>query len=187
MRPTVYASVDLTSGRVTQIVSAPHAWTLGYDADGMAIWSSDGRKLLLTNTFLPLDGVDEVERSKRLRPCIAVVVDRISNATSCVAFFQATTADLRGASFGDTSDDVILRFEGVPPEQRYHFRGGSWHPLDLAQIDQLVEDKDALLNPPQVLTVQIKQDLNTPPALWATDQNTKQSKGSGIPLRNWQN
>jgi len=176
MRPTVYALVDLTSGRVTQLLDAPHAWTLGYDASGMAIWSSDGKKLLLTNTFLPLDGVDEVERSKRLRPCTAVAVDRISKATTCVAFSHGKIPELQEASFGDTTDDVILRFEGVSPQQRYHYQGGSWHSVDSPHIDQPDEGKDALLKPSQALRVEIKQDLNTPPTLWATDQNTKQSK-----------
>jgi dipeptidyl aminopeptidase/acylaminoacyl peptidase len=176
LRPTVYTSLNLTSGKITQLVNAPHAWTLGYDANGIAIWSSDGKKLLLTNTFLPLDGMDEVERSKRLRPCTAVVVDRISKATSCVAFSHGRSPELQKASFGDTDNDVILQFEGVTPEQRYHYQGGSWHSLDLAHIDPPVGDKDALLNASQVLTVQIRQDLNTPPALWATDQNTKRSK-----------
>jgi dipeptidyl aminopeptidase/acylaminoacyl peptidase len=176
MRPTVYTLVDLTSGRVAQLLNAPHAWTLGYDVDGMAIWSSDGKKLLLTNTFLTLEGVDEVERSKRLRPCTAVVVDRFSKAASCVAFSDGRSPELQEASFGVTDNDVILRFEGVSPEQRYHYQGGSWHSSDLAHIDQPVGDQDALLNPSQVLTAQIRQDLNTPPALWATDQKTKRSK-----------
>ena len=176
LRPTVYASVDLTSGRVTQLLNAPHAWTLGYDVDGMAIWSSDGKKLLLTNTFLPLEGVDEVEKSRRLRPCTAVVVDRLSKATSCVTFSRGREPELQAASFGDTDDDVILRFEGVSPEQRYHYQAGSWHLVDVARAKQPVEGMNKLLNRQQTLTVHIKQDLNTPPALWATDQSERSKR-----------
>jgi dipeptidyl aminopeptidase/acylaminoacyl peptidase len=175
MRPTVYALADLISGKVTQLVNAPHGWTLGYDADGMAIWSSDGKKLLLTNTFLPLDGVDGAERAKRLRPCSAVVVDVVPLTLTCVVFYEGKASELQSAAFGETDNDVMLRFEGVSAEQRYHYQGGTWHPFDLAHIGP-VKDKEALQNRSQVLTVQIRQDLNTPPALWATDSETKRSK-----------
>jgi dipeptidyl aminopeptidase/acylaminoacyl peptidase len=176
LRPTEYALVDLTSGRVTQLLNAPHGWALGYDENGLAIWSSDGKKLLLTNTFLPLDGADQVERLKRLRPCTAVVVDVVSRAAACVAFYQGKASELQSAAFGDTDNDIILQSEGASAKQQYRLRDGSWQLGASPPINQPVAAIDPLADPSQMLSVQIRQDLNTPAALWATDQKTKRSK-----------
>src|SRR5208283_2380371 len=73
--PAQYALIDLTNGRSTVLVNAPNAWTVGSADMNQAVWSSDSRKLLLTNTYLPLEGVGEPERSRRLQHCAAAIMD----------------------------------------------------------------------------------------------------------------
>jgi hypothetical protein len=96
--------------------------------------------------------------------------------TNCVTFLRGREPVLQDASYGDSADEVVLRFEGESPEQRYHYHGGGWHPVDVARKHQPVKDMDKFVNHAQLLTVKVKQDLNTPPALWATDRKTKISK-----------
>ncbi len=169
LRPEEYAVIDLNSGKSTPLIKAPLGWTFGYSDIIKAIWSSDGKRVLLTNTYLPLDGASESERSKRLRPCAAAVVDIVSNSSSCVAFSTFASdakSGLTDASFGETDDDVVLSFQGRANDrakERYHYERESWQQGSL------------LTEPQQQITLQVKEDLNTPPALWASDPKTGRS------------
>lgn len=178
-RPTEYVLVDLNSGNVKPLLSAPHGWALGYPDKNLAVWSSNGKKVLLTNTFLRLDGVDEQERLRRLRPCAAVVVDIASETSSCVTFSAGTSSPLFAASFGTRANEVELRFGRDSVGERYSgVNGGTWQRIPSTNAQQppgssksLVMEIDGLTS----LSVAIRQDLNTPPALWATDQGTRRS------------
>jgi dipeptidyl aminopeptidase/acylaminoacyl peptidase len=170
LRPGEYAVIDLKSGKSTPLIKAPLGWTFGYSDMTKAIWSADEKKILLTNTYLPLDGADEPERSKRLRPCAAAIVDTASNSSSCVVFSTFASdekSELTDASFGETSDDVVLSFlyrANGKTEERYHRERGVWQLSNLPLAQQ------------EEVSLQVKQDLNTPPALWATDPQTGASR-----------
>ncbi len=75
MRPAQYAVFGLRGAKTEFVVNAPHGYALGYIQTDAAVWSSDGKKLMLTNTFLPLNGVNETEKARRLRPCATAIVD----------------------------------------------------------------------------------------------------------------
>ncbi len=183
LRPTQYVAVNLIDGSVTPLIKAPLGWTFGYGDTTQASWSPDGKKVLLTNTFLPLDGVSEPERLRRLRPCAAAVVDPPSDDSKCVAFSNFTAgrsggSRLAGASFGETSDDVALSFWDKT-ERRYHYQSGSWQPSSLPTKpgEQISSGAGASAGISRdTLSLQVKEDLNTPPALWATDLQTGKSK-----------
>src|SRR6266478_6628979 len=180
--PTQYAAIDLNSGKTTVLVNAPNAWALGSADMNQAAWSFDGKKLLLTNTYLSLEGVDAPERSKRLHHCAAAIVELASKASSCVVFSTYARAKkyLIAASFGESDTEVVLRFWNArdrTTQERYLYRNGAWQRIDpptnqehqaLGPLDHKVDSA--------TLSVAIKQDLNTPPALWATDRETGRSK-----------
>jgi hypothetical protein len=74
-RARQYVLTDLHNGRSRPLIDAPYGDVLAYIESFQAAWSPSSRRLLLTNTFLPLDPADQVERAKRLRPCAVTSVD----------------------------------------------------------------------------------------------------------------
>jgi dipeptidyl aminopeptidase/acylaminoacyl peptidase len=180
--PAEYAAVDLDSGKTEVLVNAPNAWDLGSADMNQAVWASDSKKLLLTNTYLPLESVGKTERSKRLHYCVAAIVELASKEGSCVVFstYDRAKKILTAGSFGESNKEVVLRFWNAPnktTEERYQYENGAWQSAAPPRyqdshgpnpVHSKVEPTDFYLA--------IKQDLNTPPALWATDRKTGRSK-----------
>jgi dipeptidyl aminopeptidase/acylaminoacyl peptidase len=194
LRAEQYALVDLDRGRVSAILNAPVGRTLGYEGVEKAIWSQDGRGVLLVDTFLPLEQVGEAEKNLRAQhPCVARV-DMTSGDARCVAPIkqsdysaQATTGQdayyLADVRWGTTEEAIVLLYNSVangedrefrrPPEV-YELHGGVWS-QDAPDADGLTMHKSlADLQPP--LTLAIRQDLNTPPALYVSDGASPASK-----------
>jgi dipeptidyl aminopeptidase/acylaminoacyl peptidase len=180
--PSQYAAVDMSSGKTAVLLSAPNGWALGYGDVNQAVWSSNGKKLLLTNTFLPLDGVDEQERSRRLHPCTAAMTDLSGKESTCVVFssYDRYKKDLISASFGESDEEVVLRFWNAPnttTEERYRSNHGRWQSADRrTNQERGAADHPLLEKGEPDFSLSIRQDLNTSPALWATDRKTGQSR-----------
>jgi dipeptidyl aminopeptidase/acylaminoacyl peptidase len=175
-RLTQYALIDLTTGKARPLVDAPNGWALGYGDRNRAAWSSDGKKVLLVNTFLPLEDVDESEKSRRVRACAAAVVDISSMTSRCVSFGHV--AHVWGSSFGLTSDDVILRFDEQTPSDSFHFQQGRWQ-LEVPSEKGAALPTHCVGPRPNLyggLSVDVHQDLNDPPTLWARECATRLQK-----------
>jgi hypothetical protein len=113
------------------LVEAPNAWTLGSADANLAVWSRDEKKLLLTNTYLPLDGVGELGRAKRVHHCGAAIVELASKESTCVVFstYDGAKKHLLAGSFGKSDKEVVLRFWNAPNTttvERYHYENGVW-------------------------------------------------------------
>jgi dipeptidyl aminopeptidase/acylaminoacyl peptidase len=182
-RAAQYAVVDLNSGKVTPLVNAPNGWALGSGDMNQVAWSFDGKELLLTNTFLPLESVDEAERQRRLQHCVAAIVELASQQSSCVVFsiYDRSKKQLTAASFGESGKEVVLRFWNAPnttSEERYRYENGAWQPVN----DHSTGEKHEALGRQDseadsaTFSVAIKQDLNAPPALWVIDRERRRSK-----------
>jgi hypothetical protein len=184
-----YALIDLRSGATIPIIRAPHARSVAYGDRDLAIWSPDERRLLLTNTFLPLESADPAERSRRVRPCAAASIEVALRQVTCVAFsrFDHRAIDqngvsgltLRSASFGATDDEVILTFGEGPVGttiERYRFTGGIWklveRAADDARISSTLDSSRKAGDTRTSLLIDVRQGLNEPPTLWATDSVT---------------
>jgi len=182
IRPAQYAAVDLKTGKTMLLVNAPNAWALGSADMNQVAWSSDAKKLLLTNTYLPFEGVGESERSKRLHYCTAAVVELTSKESSCVVFSNYDRAKkyLTASSFGESDKEVVLQFWNAPnttTAERYHYEKASWKLIGSSSG----HERRSLHSPHDeadsaAFSVAVKQDLNTPPALWITDPKTGQTK-----------
>jgi hypothetical protein len=188
MRLKSYALLDLRSGREVFRIQAPTSKPLGLGSLDKAVWSNDEKRLLLTNSFLPLDGVDGAERQLRSRPCLVVDVELPSTEARCLSFgpsgmspaqAAARSDSLRDVKFGDTPDEVILDYGGAPEQvERYRMRGGTW---DMDTPPPGPESKGLgrphiPVNAIQGLDVTIRQSLNASPSLWATDRVTGRTK-----------
>jgi dipeptidyl aminopeptidase/acylaminoacyl peptidase len=174
-----YAAVDLSSGRVARLTRAPVGNAAGWWADLKAAWSSDGKFVVLPNTFIPPDpGQDGTNASA---PCTAVVEIRRLDI-SCVARLpgQPTSSSdekslrmIVGASFFRGTDArVAIRYllPDGSKKSEYHSRerDGSW------SLESGAFEEHAVRRP--AVDVFITQDLNSPPRLMGTDHATGEAK-----------
>jgi hypothetical protein len=124
---------------------------------------------------LPLDGVGTQEQAQRRYPCLAAVVTVPSLTASCVAYGSYGHSDkLESAAFGQNERDVIIATkhfpDGAESKSSYHFMDGHW---------QLVKSWPAGKKSQastQNLSLTIKEDINTLPAVWVTDRASKITK-----------
>jgi dipeptidyl aminopeptidase/acylaminoacyl peptidase len=176
LTPVRYAIVDSVSGRVRALLNAPNAWALGYASRNEGVWSKDGTKLLVTNIFLPLDGLGEPDRTRRLRPCDAAIVEFSSGGFSCVAFGTAASRrdePLMHASFG-RDKEVFLEFWKSPTERtvsKYELEDSSWKLVTTERVEAARAEAQK-----NILSVAVRQDLRTRPRLWASDSATGKSR-----------
>jgi dipeptidyl aminopeptidase/acylaminoacyl peptidase len=176
-----YALVNLDDGASTPLIDAPHDYALMYPYGSQAIWSPDQRRVLLTNTFLPLAPLDDAERVRRHKPCAIAEVQLPSRQAHCIISVSDVTADSSGGiledslSFGRDDDEVVFRLKGSPSDgevRRYTFDGLRW--LRAKTTDDEAERDRSIVR--THLRVTIKQSLNERPKLWATDTVTGLSK-----------
>lgn len=172
---TQYSLINLRNAAVLPLVDAPNAYLLGYGSRNLAIWSPSGRELLLTNTYLPLDLPVGPQEFDRLRPCAALVMDFVSRQRTCLALDRGEKVPLLNASFGG-GGDILLQFAGDGPLERYECLRGKWQtkPTFARKTPKLMaDDINSNSGSSASLSVIIRQDLNTPPKLWANDPGSQ--------------
>lgn len=183
IRPMQYAVVDLATGKTRFILSAPDAYALGYVQEDAAIWSANSRHLLVTNTFLPLNVAEEEQRRQRQTPCACSIVDFDRHSATCIAwsrYKRAGGSPLESARFGVNDDEVILGFgaSNASSQERYIFREGVWERAKAVQNDrpnvQSSFSNAATINLSTI--IEIKETPNEPPALFAADPKSDQSR-----------
>jgi dipeptidyl aminopeptidase/acylaminoacyl peptidase len=174
-----YALIDLDKKRMMPLVDAPTGDALGYFDSLKAVWSEDGRRLLLTNTFMPIGGAGTEGPDHPLRSCAVASIDLAQRITRCIvpARSQAIGAwHLQGVSFGVDSDEVLATFatsQQKPAIERYQDTARGWvGPSN-------VPDRPIISKSSQMIEVHIRQGLNDPPTL------TAKSLATGEEVRVW--
>jgi dipeptidyl aminopeptidase/acylaminoacyl peptidase len=169
-RPRQYVLVDLATGRSRAIIEAPQAAALAYSDVAMAVWSQDSKRLIVTNTFMPIGEQDVASQG---HACAAASVDLSSGEAQCIVLsrdaYRETPenpdpCELRTLSFGSNSDRVAIRFrhnDGRVQDEQYRYDGAQWH-LE-ATSPENGDDRE------KPLAITINQGLNDPPTLWAMD------------------
>jgi hypothetical protein len=192
-----FALVNLDTGHSTALLDAPIGRSMVYYAPAKAVWSRDGRKVLLQDTFLPFEGVSDSEKFLRSeKPCVALVnVD--SREAVCVAPVKRSAEDMlnqqKGTNFyclidamwGEDESAVVLRYYsaangddnnfGYPPEV-YRLENGTWKLADASTPDSSLLESLANLKAETPLSLSIREDLNSPEALYVTNRDSGQSK-----------
>jgi dipeptidyl aminopeptidase/acylaminoacyl peptidase len=137
-----------------------------------AVWSPTGKDVLLLYTFWP----------GQRYPCLAAVAAIASHRIACVAFSSGDYVSgaagylhhvfLQNGAFGQTDNDVVLTtrhaHETTYSDNYYHYQHGAWKLLRVIPSTSL--------HPEGQLSVEVREDMNTPPALWVTDRVTKAGK-----------
>lgn len=161
--PWQYIIIDLNTMEITPIVDAPTGFLEGYYDIPQAVWSSDGMAVLFTNSYLPLPKVSTVSGSTALLPCAAAMYRLATRSVSCIAHAQdASGKILRSVAFGKSSHIAVLHWEvdGVSRTETYRETQHGW------QTEPGGEPSDVLR---PNLRAYIRQDINVPPTLWASE------------------
>jgi hypothetical protein len=180
--------INLATGVATPLIDAPYGLPLGHETPVLAAWSHDEKQVLITNTFLPLEGVSTRDRLQRRGPCAIAVVQIPSLATNCVEFdlpqrdSYGHAEHLDAVSFAG-GDEITVQMKSFDPggsskELRYLRRHGVWHLCarsNQACDVQPAHDSSAQKSGCEALRLFVKQSLNDPPTLWATDEKTNRS------------
>ena len=170
-----YAMIDLATGKIEPLTRAPTGLSAGWDGWPRADWSADSKSVVLSNTFVPSR---ENDTDKQMNsPCVAVA-DIEEGSLTCLERLKGQTKDGYEAGYqyveqavfahGDRSHvTVYLSALNGSKEAKSHVRSsnGSWR----------TTTTDAAL-PDNAIDVSIKQSLNDPPVLVATDRVTKTSR-----------
>ncbi len=160
-----YVLIDLQTGSVQALTDAPISNDAGWEAYGSPRWSSDGREILLPNTFLSFK--DPVPS----RPCVAVVNIR-SNTATCVETFKGEIEpggkgdyhEIYDANFvqGDRRRVVVSFYNhedrSFGATEYKHAVDGKWQVVGPVKTSQIAHGG---------LEVVVKQGLNEPPVLLA--------------------
>ncbi|PYX49202.1 MAG: hypothetical protein DMG76_37885 [Acidobacteria bacterium] len=166
-----YVKINLKTGSIQYLTDAPTALDAGWDAAySRPSWSSDGRAVLLPNTFL------DSEARTPSAPCIAVV-DFTSAMRTCVATLKGPTDEktyhfllFTAALFAGGNKDcvVVTTYDGSYHTAEYsHASGNTWQ-LVAEGRGQSIEDEA------RDLQVSVKEGLDQPPVLVAKNEQTSQ-------------
>jgi dipeptidyl aminopeptidase/acylaminoacyl peptidase len=168
-----YVQIDLQTGSIQSLTDAPLADDAGWPAFGDPSWSNDGREILLPNTFL------KSKENAPSRPCIAVM-DVSSGASTCVEVLKAHKTETSveegyhlvwGARFaGGGASCVMVAFISHEDQSlrtsEYQRVNDTWQAVR--------ELKGSFPAERNGLEVSVKQGLNDPPVLVATNKQTSQ-------------
>jgi len=189
-----YEMVDTATGQARPLIDGPNGYSLAEEDKSLAVWSKNGARLLIGNVALPLEGVGRDEQIIRRHVCAAAVVDVASLNAECIVYTRDASdvipADnpkperLQDASFGSTTDEVVLRFSWHGrwgQTEHYRYADGKWKLTATLPGDAVTGGSPASAEGQETaresdVLVTVKQDLNEPPKLWATDQVSQSSK-----------
>jgi dipeptidyl aminopeptidase/acylaminoacyl peptidase len=156
-RALQYQVIDLDKGERQPLLDAPLAdWQRGGEDALHAVWSTDGRYVAASGTYLPLD-----PRTGKgsLTTCGVAVVDTQSRKFQClVDHTKANAAPVQGLSWQGTRR-LEVSFSNATSLD-YEQRNGRWNSTASAAVA-------APHSPP--LELSIRQALNDPPTLFAKD------------------
>jgi dipeptidyl aminopeptidase/acylaminoacyl peptidase len=166
-----YVLVDLLTTNIKELTHAPIV------DDVKVAWSDDGQSIVLSNTFLP----DKPSSGERRPSCPCVVVfDLRRNTSTCLLHtkgkrnegLEQDSYDIRSLRFArSTAGHIIIQYHIFPSRSLREIsymreNDGTWNVTSEENNEETQE---------RVINVSIKEDLNDPPVLVATDAATKSS------------
>jgi hypothetical protein len=173
-----YVAIDLRNGRVSPLNGAPTGSAAGWWAGGLTplVWSDDSKALLLPGAFANFAHVDHPIN----HPCVAVF-DVTLGTVECLKPLKAGFTQHGGPepdyfgitalSFEGRSDDKVVmnftRHDQSKGTEVFTRTANGWH----------ISDNQTEVAPASgTLDVTIKEGLNDPPVMLATDTTTKASR-----------
>jgi dipeptidyl aminopeptidase/acylaminoacyl peptidase len=183
MRARQLTMINLANGKSVPLINAPHARSLAYYLDESRVaWAPDQKRVIVTNTFLPLDQANGNETSENTKPCAVASVDLPSLRPVCLFAedrdLQTSVPHVEDVAFGKSDDEALVLLSISSGQQilrQFRLDGGHWTstssgPLD-PPIQRLAQNSDNT-----AIHVQVKQTLNEPPTLWVINRRTGQQR-----------
>jgi hypothetical protein len=180
---STYYLIDLKTGSKKQLFNAPRGGELGWwsSVDFDSNWSSDGKSLLLANVFLPLDSGDRKKDEEREKhPYVAVYrldSGRLEGLLPVEAGLQEKRYFLADGFFED-SQTAVLKFDKLQMEPPSYTGpsiavfeegpNGSWKKVSEKDEDPRLEKFP--------IRIELKEAINQPPIVVATDKATGNSQ-----------
>ncbi len=166
-----YVRIDLQTGSIEALTNAPTSNDAGWWAGGTLSWSNDGQEILLPGTFIEGGG------NQPSRPCVAVV-DLPSNKRTCVEMLKGRTETGVEADYhliiatgfvGGDKRRIVVTFmnrqdDSVGTTEYGPTADGAWQAL--------AQNRGKLEIGHDGLQVAVRQGLNEPPQLVATNNQT---------------
>ena len=174
-----YVRIELSDGEVTPLTNAPLGNAAGWWARLRAAWSSDGRFIVLPDTFIPPG--EQNEKFQAGPPCTAVVEVGSRNMSCLEPLHGPVKDDEDEKSLRFVAGVEFLRGSTERVETRYRLADGS----DQLEYHSLEPDGSWKREPATIadqdrdrreVDVAVKQDLNAPPVLVGTDIRSGVSK-----------
>jgi dipeptidyl aminopeptidase/acylaminoacyl peptidase len=168
--PWQYVYVDLDHENIFPLVDAPSAMQAAYYDPFEAAWSSDGRRALFTNSFMPpTSGEGQLGI-----PCAVAVFTVSDHRTECVtvARYPKTNTHLISARFGPSSNEIFVNWQAGGTNKSESYR-------EIDNVWTLMTSAPPRKDGDRTLSVSLKQDVGLAPTLWAED------KSAGIRKQLW--
>ncbi|MFC6645545.1 hypothetical protein ACFQBQ_08100 [Granulicella cerasi] len=162
--PWRYALIDTHTGESRPLLATPTGYATGFVDTTQAVWSPDGAKIALTNTYLPLDSSSRDETNS-VKPC-AIALYRLANrAIECVTevAFPERPEHLVSVRFVGASGELVAKWskQGVTHEVQYVNGNHEWKGTEKSSESPS-------------LNLTVRQDIAVPPTLWAEQGEQKQ-------------
>jgi dipeptidyl aminopeptidase/acylaminoacyl peptidase len=159
---------------------------LAYPDNNRLAWAADERRVLVTNTFLPLDEQDGSDFSERDVPCAVASVDLPSFTARCLFFEDSKQrpdgTHVQDISFGANNNEAVVLVKHGLQERvvlRYRLQNGEWgltSSRPLSQASNALAESDRKNGSHSGLQISVRQSLNDPPTLWVSDAETGQTR-----------
>lgn len=153
-----YELLEVQSSRVTPLLDAPS----GFDANAFA-WAPDGRSIVLSGAYLPLDVTDPGEREQRQKNVYVIEISLPSRHVSII-----NDKALRITQWDRNTNRIFLAGsdESDLHSMAYEKTGSEWK--------EVPESGPNGAKPNSHLKLTLEEDSNTPPRIYATDPKTLQ-------------
>lgn len=166
-----YVSVDLSNGKVTRLSRGPLGGDAGWCSGPRAAWSDDGQLVVLSDAFLSSGLGPE---NHPTAPCVAVV-ENGTGRSACLEHVHDTgdldLVDNFQFAYGSNQRVIVDHYDPVSGEHRavnyVRSVNGSW------TTDAVASQTITQTRP---IDVSIRQSLNDPPVLVASDNKTKATR-----------
>ncbi len=167
-----YVLVDLQSGLVSRLVDAPAGPGTFYFrySCSQAVWSSDGKYVILANTFLPLDvALDRAKRFQRSKAAAVALVNVATHVVNPIAYISSKETTpfrqyLSKVEWDQVHSQILLSYirlpDGVPAKNDVY----KLDPDDLLKASARLSKSASAQNQPELF---VDEDLNRPPTLAA--------------------
>jgi dipeptidyl aminopeptidase/acylaminoacyl peptidase len=155
---TRYMLLDTSNGEISPLLNAPISWF-----NDALIWAKDGKSVILSGVYLPLDVADLAEREVREKHTFVVEVELPSKS-----IVKISDRALKAFAWNQRTEVVSLKPEdsNEPAPEAYKKAGASWSPVPVTSES---------IEPGVPLEVSIEEDSNTPPKIYAKSMESHRS------------